>query len=1095
MANNIAVSVTADVADLTAKRAIMSAELRAATKDLNDFAKTAKTAGMTDELRTSMLASADAVAKTRAQIRQTDAELRNLTATEIEETVATEVNTAAHVSGQAAREALVLVHEALSGNFHRMAGSLMIEAQALAGAEATTNAFAVATSAAGLTVIGTVVALAAIAVAAHEYNAEQEKLTATTLGLGAASGLAASQLEISASVAAEWSGESKRASLESAEAFAAAGVRSQAAIQELSQYVQTYAELTGEKAADAQKALAEAMNDPIKGAEKLNEQLSILDSTQLEQIRTMVEAGDKTSAVNVIIEALRGRMEDARTAGVGLNSTWQSMTSTLSDFWNWLGKVDSALGEYNREVAAFYLNGGVQGMEQVERERAGHEAAASAARNHAQAIAELNHQSAAGAALAAKTPEAADAARKTELSGALNQLRSALTADTQLHGANSDAVKRDKDAIADYTHALTTYLPAAEKAHKIAQLDAQIATARHSHDQQRIADLTKQRELLNTAGQLMSGADANQRASDAAAVASQRSGAGAHHGPSIVQEWSEQLHAQEIASGEFFKDQTAKELEFWQSKAGLVKQGSKEWLEVQSHIYEASKSLAHQDYQDHLADLNDRIAADHDNWSKEKADWETKLDFIKSKFGEESSEYKNAHREWENEQRRHASEMEQAQRNSEQKQLATLKSSLAAQRTIRQDDARTTEALINNSAAGSPFGEIRAAREVAELHQQLNQQELADLKATYDAEAALLNGAVTSAEAKYTQDSQKYKEALAAKLAADQAYQQQRRVLEDRAMNQSIQDIIAVQQKYHSYIDGVVGSTVSGLVHVAGYTQTWQQAVSGIYNSLLNTFDQMLTKMVTKWVIEHVFMSAKQRAQLAIQRAQHAAAEAAKTGTTAAGVAARTGAESSGFFAKMLGLLGIHLGAHTANEAAKTGATAAGAAARAATETAAGATALTEQGLIGAAEVTSNAAIAASAAFAATAAIPIVGPELAPAAAAAAEAATLAFLPQASLAVGTNYVPNDMVAQIHAGERIIPAADNRQLMSVLNNVEQARAANSNTPAAANDGDSHFHYHDHSGTMTPSQIMANRGAYAKAMKQAHREGHFAGFKFK
>lgn len=47
-----------------------------------------------------------------------------------------------------------------------------------------------------------------------------------------------------------------------------------------------------------------------------------------------------------------------------------------------------------------------------------------------------------------------------------------------------------------------------------------------------------------------------------------------------------------------------------------------------------------------------------------------------------------------------------------------------------------------------------------------------------------------------------------------------------------------------------------------------------------------------------------------------------------------------------------------------------------------------------------------------------------------------------SFAVGTNFVPNDMFAEIHKGERIIPAADNARLMQVIegNGVNNVNAA-------------------------------------------------------
>jgi hypothetical protein len=68
----------------------------------------------------------------------------------------------------------------------------------------------------------------------------------------------------------------------------------------------------------------------------------------------------------------------------------------------------------------------------------------------------------------------------------------------------------------------------------------------------------------------------------------------------------------------------------------------------------------------------------------------------------------------------------------------------------------------------------------------------------------------------------------------------------------------------------------------------------------------------------------------------------------------------------------------------------------------------------------SNAGVAATGAAAAVAAIPIVGPALAPAAAASTLADLSGFIALASFDVGTSYVPKDGMAMIHRGETILP---------------------------------------------------------------------------
>jgi hypothetical protein len=123
-------------------------------------------------------------------------------------------------------------------------------------------------------------------------------------------------------------------------------------------------------------------------------------------------------------------------------------------------------------------------------------------------------------------------------------------------------------------------------------------------------------------------------------------------------------------------------------------------------------------------------------------------------------------------------------------------------------------------------------------------------------------------------------------------------------------------------------------------------------------------------------------------------------------------------------------GATIQSQAQQTAATTAGENARLASQASATAEGKAISASAGMAQVAADAAKAAAGAYSAVAGIPIVGPILAPIAAGVAYAGVSAYESMASLDVGTNYVPRDMIAQIHQGEAVVPkeynpAADGR----------------------------------------------------------------------
>ncbi|HZL59429.1 MAG TPA: hypothetical protein VFC38_06985 [Stellaceae bacterium] len=187
-------------------------------------------------------------------------------------------------------------------------------------------------------------------------------------------------------------------------------------------------------------------------------------------------------------------------------------------------------------------------------------------------------------------------------------------------------------------------------------------------------------------------------------------------------------------------------------------------------------------------------------------------------------------------------------------------------------------------------------------------------------------------------------------------------------------------------------------------TTTWQKAVQRIGQSIIAEELNAALKIATNW----------------------AATELAKTTATQAGATARGAADSAsqtGFLAKVAQMLAQWLGLETT----KTSATTAGDAARTASDTAAGAAGMAGMAARGFAQIQIDAAVAAAGAMAATAAIPFVGPELAPAAAAATYAETIGWAAGLgggvfAAAGGMWEVPGTILSVLHPQESVIPAA-------------------------------------------------------------------------
>lgn len=316
-----------------------------------------------------------------------------------------------------------------------------------------------------------------------------------------------------------------------------------------------------------------------------------------------------------------------------------------------------------------------------------------------------------------------------------------------------------------------------------------------------------------------------------------------------------------------------------------------------------------------------------------------------------------------------------------------------------------------------------------------NAQELADLTAALNTEKDEVDASFMNAAAQYTTDSEKYKQLMAEKEVADQKFANQHTQLMLQLTSKDAQMWQSSINEINKDMDGMVSNFFTR-------TETAGQAFQKMCQSMVIQF----TQAVVKAIAENMLL---------------------------------TLAQNQGW-TQMAAALTKSLGTWISTENAKTNATIAGNAMRTGSNNAAAVAGDTEAKASASSSIMTDAGEAAASVYAEVAQIPYVGWILAPPAAAVAFAAVAAY---DSFDVGTDYVPHDMVAQIHKGEMIVPASANK-----------SGAAPYTGSSSGGSGDSHVHFHTAAlDSHTAAKMWTrNSGGIAKAVKAAAR-GNTGGLK--
>lgn len=186
---------------------------------------------------------------------------------------------------------------------------------------------------------GIVAGAGAALFAVNQYLDAQKQVQMSLAGAGRATGATLGSINSVANAGSSAFGLSVSEAREMASALVATGRVANDNLLPIVKIGKDIARAFGVDASDAAKMLAQAMSDPVKGADMLNARLGFLDASQRRNIENLVAQNRQWEAQRALIDGVRSGLTGIDGAVSGTSRGWTAVSNTISNVWDKLGGV------------------------------------------------------------------------------------------------------------------------------------------------------------------------------------------------------------------------------------------------------------------------------------------------------------------------------------------------------------------------------------------------------------------------------------------------------------------------------------------------------------------------------------------------------------------------------------------------------------------------------------------------------------------------------------------------------------------------------------------------------------------------------------